>query len=150
MFCLLCKQALGNLLAETLFQTAEVGLGWLPMQSWPKTAQATARQSRLFRACATHLLSYAQNTLAPRKITRPVLGVRASFARPWPCVCTPTPKHVGTHVGPPGHTYTPPRTLAWVQAICVCAYVAQRRESLCKRAKSAKNVTKLLPKKGNL
>ncbi len=40
MFCLLCKQALGNLLAETLFQTAEVGqlaecrgqsYGWL---SW--------------------------------------------------------------------------------------------------------------------
>lgn len=113
MFCLLCKQALGNLLAETLFQTAEVGLGWLPMQSWPKTAQATARQSRLFRACVTHLLSSAQNTLAPRKITRPVLGVRASFACPWPCVCPPTPKHVGTHIRPPGHTYTPPRTLAW-------------------------------------
>lgn len=71
--------------------------------------------SPVFRACVTHLLSSAQNTLAPRKIAHPVLGVRASFACPWPCVCTPTPKHVGTHIRPPGRTCTPPRTLAWAR-----------------------------------
>ena len=63
--------------------------------------------SRLFRARATHLLSKAQNTHAPRKITHPVLPVRASFACPWPCVCTPTPPHTATRTGPPVPTYTP-------------------------------------------
>ena len=74
------------------------------MQSWAEIRNATARQSRLFRARATHLLATPKHPRAQENYAPCPERPQENFPALVALACKPTHSHMGTHL--PTHSST--------------------------------------------